>query len=98
MGEQVRAAVRTGPSQTEYTEFPMPRIADDDALLKVEVAGICGTDVKLYAKPRIIGPVIMGHENIGTIAEAGPKFTQRHGVAEGDLVFVEHYVGCYQCE
>ncbi len=47
MVEQVLAAVRTGPSQTEIREFPMPDIAADSALLKMEVAGICGTDGKL---------------------------------------------------
>jgi D-arabinose 1-dehydrogenase-like Zn-dependent alcohol dehydrogenase len=46
--EKVLAAVRTGPGKTEIREFPMPEIADDSALLKMEVAGICGTDVKLY--------------------------------------------------
>jgi threonine dehydrogenase-like Zn-dependent dehydrogenase len=76
----------------------MPDIPHDAALLKVEVAGICGTDVKMYAKPPFAAPVIMGHENVGTIVEAGPDFTKRHGLGEADRVFVEHYVGCYRCE
>ena len=42
--------------------------------------------------------VIMGHENIGYIAKAGREFTRRKGFKEGDLVFVEHYVGCMKCE
>ena len=98
MGEQVRAAVRTGPGSTELREFPMPDIPGDGALLKVEVAGICGTDVKMYAKPPHPAPVIMGHENVGVIARAGRAFTERQGVREGDRVFVEHYVGCMNCE
>ncbi len=98
MGEQVLAAVRTGPSRTELREYPMPEIPEDGALLKMEVAGICGTDVKFYAKPPIAGDVIMGHENIGTIAKAGRQFVERKGVKEGDLVFVEHYVPCFKCE
>jgi threonine dehydrogenase-like Zn-dependent dehydrogenase len=98
MSEQVLAAVRTGPSRTELREFPMPDIPDDGALLKVEVAGICGTDVKMYAKPPFADPVIMGHENIGVIDRAGWAFAERHGVREGDRVFVEHYVGCMNCE
>ncbi len=40
----------------------------------------------------------MGHENIGVIERAGAGFTERHGVREGDRVFVEHYVGCFQCD
>jgi threonine dehydrogenase-like Zn-dependent dehydrogenase len=98
MSEQVLAAVRTGPSRTELREFPLPDIPDDGALLKVEVAGICGTDVKMYARPPFSDPVIMGHENIGVIDRAGRAFTERHGAREGDRVFVEHYVGCMKCE
>ncbi|MDQ7907573.1 zinc-binding dehydrogenase [Phytohabitans sp. ZYX-F-186] len=98
MTDRVRAAVRTAPRTTEILEFPMPVLGDHDALLRVEVAGICGTDVKLYDNPVIGGPVIMGHENVGTIEHAGPGFTRLHGVKRGDRVFVEHYVGCYHCE
>jgi len=96
--EKVLAAVKTGPSKIEIREFPMPEIPPDGALLKMEVAGICGTDVKMYQQPLAKGPVIMGHENIGTIAKAGSEFTRRKGFKEGDLVFVEHYVGCFKCE
>jgi threonine dehydrogenase-like Zn-dependent dehydrogenase len=98
MAERVLAAVRTAPSTTELREFPMPDIPDDGALMKVEVAGICGTDVKMYAKPVIQEPVIMGHENVGVIAKAGRKFVERHGLDDGDRVFVEHYVACLNCE
>src|ERR671929_220915 len=96
--EKVLAAVRTAPSKTEIREFPMPEVPADSALMKMEVAGICGTDVKLYKTPPTTAPVIMGHENIGVIAQAGREFTQRKGFREGDLVFVEHYVMCGKCE
>ncbi|SDM37377.1 zinc-dependent alcohol dehydrogenase [Nonomuraea jiangxiensis] len=100
MSETVRAAVRVAPGTTEMQEFPLPAIDDDSALLRVEVAGICGTDVKMYASPpsMIHGRVIMGHENVGVIAQAGARFRERHGLTEGDRVFVEHYVGCFACE
>ena len=97
MAEQVLAAVRTGPSTTELREYPVPEIPADGALLKVEVAGICGTDVKMYAHPVIEAPVIMGHENVGTIVKAGRDFVQRQGFDEGDRVFLEHYVPCRRC-
>ncbi|WP_020656471.1 zinc-dependent alcohol dehydrogenase [Massilia niastensis] len=99
MVEKVKAAVKVGPSQIEIQEFPMPEIPDDAALMRVEVAGICGTDVKMFKEPlKTGGPVIMGHENIGYIAKAGKEFTARKGFKEGDLVFVEHYVMCGKCE
>ena len=96
--EQVLTAIKTGPSKIELREFPMPDIPEDGALLRMEVAGICGTDVKMYKQALTGGPVIMGHENIGTIAKAGRKFTERKGFKEGDRVFLEHYVACGQCE
>lgn len=98
MSDKVLAAVRTAPQTTEFQHFDMPDIPDDAALLRVEVAGICGTDVKFYSKPPITEPVIMGHENIGTIAKAGKTFQKRRGLKEGDRVFAEHYVGCMNCE
>ncbi|KQZ11726.1 alcohol dehydrogenase catalytic domain-containing protein [Microbacterium sp. MEC084] len=102
MSETVLAAVRTAPGVTEMQELPKPRIDADSALLKVEVAGICGTDAKLYfnppSTPATQGRVIMGHENVGVIVEAGEQFKIRHGLQEGDRVFVEHYVACFNCE
>ena len=96
--EKVLSAIKVGPSQIELREFPMPEVPEDGALLKMEVAGICGTDVKMYKQPLKGGPVIMGHENIGIIAKAGRKFIERKGVREGDRVFLEHYVSCGKCE
>ncbi len=80
MAEQVLAAVRVGPSRTEIREYPMPDIPADGALMKMEVGGICGTDVKLYKHPPSNAPVIMGHENIGVIAKAGREFTAAQGL------------------
>ena len=50
MVEKVPAAVKMGPNETVYREFDMPEIPEDGALIKVEIAGICGSDVKNYAK------------------------------------------------
>ena len=96
--EQVLTAIKTGPSKMELREFPMPDVPVDGALMKMEVAGICGTDVKMYKQQLTGGPVIMGHENIGIIAKAGREFTTRKGLKEGDRVFLEHYVSCGRCE
>ena len=58
--DTVLTAIKTGPSKMELREFPMPEVPTDGALLKMEVAGICGTDVKMYKQPLTGGPVIMG--------------------------------------
>ena len=51
MVERVLASVKVGPGKLEIREFPMPQIDDESALLKMEVAGICGTDVKMFKQP-----------------------------------------------
>ncbi len=96
--EKVLASVKTGAGKLELREFPMPQLDEESALMKMAVAGICGTDVKMFKQPLSGGPVIMGHENIGYIAKAGRKFLERKGGKAGDLIFVEHYVPGFNWE
>ena len=50
MAEKVQAAVRTGPSKTEFREYPMPEIPEDSALMKV-----FGADgVGLFVGPSVV--------------------------------------------
>lgn len=98
MPEKVRAALKVGPSTTELREMDLPPIPADAALLKVEVAGVCGTDVSQYRLPLRGGPVVMGHENVGYLARVGTAFAAHNGLKEGDLVFLEHYLPCGHCE
>ncbi|MBA2301544.1 MAG: alcohol dehydrogenase catalytic domain-containing protein [Acidobacteria bacterium] len=98
MSDTTLAAIKTGPSTTELRELALPDIPPDAALLKVEVAGVCGTDVSQYRLPLRGGPIIMGHENVGYLAKVGREFAARKGVKEGDLMFLEHYLPCGHCE
>jgi len=65
------AAVKVGCKQTEIREFPMPDVPPDAGLLRVEAVGVCGTDVHTYSDGLATEPFIMGHENVGTIAQIG---------------------------
>jgi threonine dehydrogenase-like Zn-dependent dehydrogenase len=98
VSKKVLAALKTAPSTTELRELTVPDMPPDAALLKVEVAGVCGTDVSQYKLPLRAGPLIMGHENVGTLARVGRLFAEHHGVKEGDLMFLEHYLPCGHCE
>src|SRR5436190_1439391 len=102
--ETVRAVVLTKPKTLEAREFPRPAIGADDALLRIEACGICGSDYEQYegAQPQHEDytpyPVIPGHEPLGIIEEAGRHAQARWGVSEGDRVAVRSGYGCGHCE
>ncbi len=74
-------------------EMPIPKIGDDEFLLKVMASGICGSDVtEWYRVPR--APKVLGHEATGIIAEVGKNMKS---YAVGDRVFVSHHVPCDHC-
>src|SRR5205809_1965213 len=94
----MKAVVLHGADDIRLEGLPVPEPGPGEVLLKVEVASICGTDVKvlhrkLQGQPD--GQFIMGHEYAGTVAVLGS------GVDEfrvGDRVAVEVHKGCERCE
>jgi threonine dehydrogenase-like Zn-dependent dehydrogenase len=91
----IRAATTIGPLQTEIREYPLPDIPADAGLLKIEAAGVCGSDWQTYNSDR--APRIMGHENVGRVYKLGPVAAERWGLKEGDRVALEEYLPCGHC-
>ena len=97
----MKAAVLTGIGQMEIRDVPRPRIEkDDDVLLRIEMVGVCGSDVHYYQTGRIGSqvveyPYILGHECTATVEAVGRSVC---GVAVGDEVVVDPASPCRQCD
>src|SRR5215213_5976448 len=57
-------------------DVPEPKIRDDEVLIRVRRAGVCGTDVHIYdwdawAQGRIKPPIVVGHEFAGEVVQVG---------------------------
>jgi threonine dehydrogenase-like Zn-dependent dehydrogenase len=92
------AMVQTAPRRLEPRDLPVPTIGDDDALLRVEACGICGSDYEQFSgELRVPLPVIPGHEPLGIIEQIGDGAARRWGVDVGDRVAVETMLGCGAC-
>jgi threonine dehydrogenase-like Zn-dependent dehydrogenase len=95
MAEKSLAAVSTDIMKTELREFPIPEIESDAGLLKIEAAGICGSDWRNYRQSKT--PRIMGHENIARVAQLGSLAMRNWKLKEGDRIALEEYLPCGQC-
>jgi threonine dehydrogenase-like Zn-dependent dehydrogenase len=74
-------------------------VSDDDALLRVEACGLCGSDLLQFeGGVPLPYPVIPGHEIVGVIEEVGPEAAWRWDVKPGDRVAVEPRLVCHRCE
>ncbi len=92
---EMRAVVKEGHS-VRVGRVPVPEPGPGEVLIRVEVAGVCRTDVFVArGKLACVDPVILGHEFSGVVAEAGPD--DDHGFAPGDRVVVMPAVPCGAC-
>ena len=96
MAEKVQAATLVGPKRFEVREYDMPELSADSGLLKIERCGVCGSDVHAWGSMSR-GVRIMGHENLGFVANLGREAQARWGVKEGDRVALEEYIPCGVC-
>lgn len=95
--------MQSAPRTFEVHTFARPRIGPDEAILRMELCGICGSDIEQYdgafdAMGWTRGPTIPGHEPLGVIDEIGERAARRWGVVPGDRVAVEPLIPCGECE
>src|SRR5713226_7956969 len=94
----VRGATLLGPDKLEVREYPIPDIPPDGGLVKVEIGGVCGTDVKyLHGKLKVDYPIILGHEILGRVEKLGKNAAAIHHVKEGDRIILKGAIGCGRC-
>ena len=71
-----KAAVFVGANRPiEVQEFPVLPTEPGGALVQMQMAAICGTDVHAWHLDATPAPTIFGHENIGVLAELSPELT-----------------------
>ncbi|MBI3092911.1 MAG: alcohol dehydrogenase catalytic domain-containing protein [Candidatus Levybacteria bacterium] len=85
-------------------KIPIPKPKQEEVLVKVVYASICGTDIGIYdwipwAAAHIKPPQVIGHEMVGKVLKINTK--SKTNIKVGDLVSSETHIfclNCYQCE
>jgi threonine dehydrogenase-like Zn-dependent dehydrogenase len=93
----MKALTYAGPQQISFTEVPDPVLPGrDGAVIRVTAAGICGSDLHIYAGHGFTDGTgyTIGHEAVGEIVELGPEVK---GFTIGDRVLASASVGCDRC-
>lgn len=74
-------------------EQEIPKIDDDEILVKIIAGGICGSDVMEWYRIKK-APLVLGHEISGVIEKIGKNVKN---FTVNDKVFVSHHVPCMKC-
>ena len=91
----MRAAVFHGVNDVRVEEIPRPRAGAGEAVIRVTMTTICGTDLHiLRGEYPVREGLVIGHEPVGIIEELGPGVT---GYEVGDRVIVGAITPCGQC-
>ena len=106
----MKAAKYYGKRDIRIEDVEMPKIAADEALIKVKRCGICGTDLHEYVfgpqttwfdRPHPltghVGPLIFGHEFSGVIEELGDEIDHNRWHV-GDRVCIMNLLHCGKCK
>lgn len=93
----VKSVYMEAPGNIVLQDSPYPVKAPDQALIKVESVGICGSDIGAFrgVNPLVTYPRVIGHEVVGIVMEGGEGLPA--GIKVGDRVIVDPYVYCGTC-
>lgn len=98
---EMNALVWEDVNTVELRRKPVPEPQPGEALLRIHNAGICGSDLGVYAgvHPRAQAPLVMGHEFSGEVVRTNPRAGDEIGAAfsAGDRVVVEPLISCGHC-
>src|SRR5450755_3370883 len=91
----MRALVFRGPNQIGIEQIPIPRPGPGEAIIRVTLTTICGTDLHILKGEYPVRPgLVIGHEPVGVIHELGVGIA---GYSIGDRVLVGAITPCGQC-
>ena len=92
----MKAAMFKGPQDLSVIDVDLPKIKDDEILIKVYACATCGTDAKIFhhGHQRLTPPQIIGHEIAGQVTEIGKNITK---TKVGDRVQVIAAIPCGDC-
>jgi 2-desacetyl-2-hydroxyethyl bacteriochlorophyllide A dehydrogenase len=92
----MKAVTFQAPNEVRVEEKPDPEVtAPDEALIRVEASGICGSDLHIYhGRVPVEQGFTIGHEYVGTVLEAGAGVER---VAVGDRVLGCFHTACATC-
>lgn len=92
----MKQAVMTEPKRIEFRDVPVPKLGDDEALVKIHRIGVCGSDIHMYhgVHPYKKYPVVQGHEVSGVVEKTGKNVKR---FKPGDKVTIEPQVSCGKC-
>src|ERR671924_1266830 len=92
----MRAVTFQAPGEVQVDEVADPELlAADDAIVRVQASGICGSDLHIYhGRVQIEPGFVIGHEFVGEVMAAGDDVTR---VAVGDRVLGTYGTACGEC-
>jgi len=90
----MKAALYEAVRTIRLVERPVPKAGPGEAVVRIKLCGICGTDVHIYFNGLLPPGIVLGHENVGTIVEVGEGV---EGFAVGDRVAAGPPGSCSRC-